>query len=140
MWLFTRYGFYSVVQARLIVDGRIEDQVDPDNFMVRARVRDHLVNLQNVFPALQDYPILTSPDNDYRYRTIVPKRTWSYVALELTEDVDYDNFKEACVDVDSADGLYTEALVHVWTIHSELQWLALSMDPGCSDSFFGERW
>jgi hypothetical protein len=68
MWLFTRYGFYSIACAR-----QANGSVDPDALMIRARVAAHLRDLQRRFPALAGKEIVTLPDRDYRFRLIVPK-------------------------------------------------------------------
>ncbi len=51
VWLFTKYGFYSVVCARQ-GDGSHSQPVDPDRIMVRARVRRHLEALKDRFADL----------------------------------------------------------------------------------------
>jgi hypothetical protein len=58
MWLFTSFGFVSIVQ----------DRDNPHNLLVRARVADHL---QSLFPKSQ---VLATPYADYRYRAIVNKK------------------------------------------------------------------
>ena len=45
MWIFTRYGFYSIACATT-PDGAL----DLENVVVRARLRDHLCGLQERFP------------------------------------------------------------------------------------------
>jgi len=121
MWLFTRYGFYSVVQARSIESGVVTNKPDPDNLMVRARVRQHLVNLQMATPVLNASQILESSDNDYRYRIVIPKKTLLEIAQGLTEDIDYTNFKGICEQEGLVDESYCEALHHIWAIHHQLQ-------------------
>ena len=121
MWIFTRYGFYSVVQARKIEQGFVTDEPDPDNLMVRARVRQHLVNLQMGAPVLESCSILESSNNDYRYRMVIPKKTWLEIAQGLTEDIDYTNFKSICEQEGLVDGSYCDALHHIWAIHHQLQ-------------------
>jgi hypothetical protein len=61
MWVFTLYGFYSVVCARN-QDG--------------AATEHHLATLQGRFTELADYSIRETPDTDYRFRIIVPKARW----------------------------------------------------------------
>ena len=71
MWLFTRYGFYSIACAR-----RHDGSRDTETVMIRARLLDHLRNLQERFKVLLDKKILTTRDRDYRYRLIVSKDVW----------------------------------------------------------------
>jgi hypothetical protein len=47
MWLFIRYGFYSIACA-----SHPDGSLDPQTVMVRARRTAHLSNLQKRFPAL----------------------------------------------------------------------------------------
>ena len=49
MWIFTKYGFFSAVNARQ-GDGKYGQLIDPDRIMVRARDRGHLVALKERFP------------------------------------------------------------------------------------------
>jgi len=55
MWIFTRYGFYSIACAST-PDGAL----DMENVMVRARLRDHLCGLQERFPDLASTDITTT--------------------------------------------------------------------------------
>ena len=68
MWLFTRYGFYSIACAR-----KSDNSIDPKLVMIRARLLPHLKNLQQRFPALAEVEVVTLPARDYLYRLIVPK-------------------------------------------------------------------
>lgn len=120
MWLFTRYGFYSVVQARRCEGGQVTSTPDPEHLMVRARVRQHLINLQDVFPKLLDFQIQESLDTDYPYRIILPRQLWRSVAQALTEDINYVNFKDACETDGLVEDAYTHALHEIWMIHYDL--------------------
>ena len=92
MWIFSRYGFFSIVAARTGSDAN--DRIDPGRVMVRARVREHLTALQDRFAdRLGTAVIHESPTADYAYRLFVDKRAWADVLAALAEDVDYDNFK-----------------------------------------------
>jgi hypothetical protein len=64
MWLFTRYGFYSIACAN-----KPDGSLDTQTVMVRARRIAHLRSLQKRFPALAAGEILTWPKRDYRYRS-----------------------------------------------------------------------
>ena len=116
MWLFTRYGFYSIASART-PDGSI----DPEKIMVRARLVAHLKNLRKRFP---DVPadILTWPNRDYRFRLIVAKEVWIRIVAELTREQEWSNFKnEAARHQGTGSQAYVHALHRVWSVMSDLQ-------------------
>jgi hypothetical protein len=121
MWLFTKYGFFSVVAARKPDGKRLTSQLDPHQLMVRARVRQHLANLQERFAGLRDLTVAEEDGTDYRFRLIVPKPIWSTVNRELAEEIDYGNFKGVCERSSLVDKPYTHALHEVWDVHRKLQ-------------------
>jgi len=117
MWLFTRYGFFSVVNAR-----SPQHRTDPDTLMVRARRIAHLRNLQTRFPSLAAYAVATTPDHDYRYRIVLPKSTWLPVLEALGEEQRWSNFKsETSRHLGPAGADYVHALHRVWSVMAELQ-------------------
>ena len=122
MWLFTKYGFYSAVCARQ-GDGGHRQPVDPDRIMVRARLRTHLEALQNQFAdLLADIDIKEFAGTDYAFRIFLPKSTWSQVVAELTNELDYDNFKSKVAQHQGSDGVaYEHALHDVWSVMYRLQ-------------------
>ena len=85
MWLFTQYGFYSVVCAHDLQGD--PTRVDPNTFMVRARSRRHLELLQKRFPQLASFGIGETTDTDYRFRIVVPKPVWIEVSQELAAEI-----------------------------------------------------
>jgi hypothetical protein len=104
MWLFTRYGFYSITRS----------PDDPDKLQVRARVRRDLENLQGVTALVG--PILETPAADYRWRWIVTPSDAETITRCLTADISYSNFKEAVArEPDQAAKL--RGLHDVWEIH-----------------------
>jgi hypothetical protein len=112
MWLFTRYGFYSIVSAT-----KPDGKRDNETFMVRARRVAHLTALQTRFPALGEYPILTWAGHDCRYRLIVPKAVWTDIESELVTEQDWSNFKNEVASFQGASGSdYTHAVHRVWDI------------------------
>ncbi len=126
MWVFTKYGFYSVVVARRAV---YRDQGDciiksvrplPSQRFIRARVRKHLEKLQAVFAPLKAYPILEAAGTDYRYRMMVPKKVWAHAMQALTEEINYTNFKHAVHVHQGASG-YEQSLKHIWGLLLDLQ-------------------
>jgi len=118
MWLFTQYGFYSVVCARDLAGNPA--RIDLDTFMVRARTRRHLESLQTRFPQLAAAEIADTTGTDYRYRMVVAKSVWAEVARELAAEIDYGNFK-ARAERSSHDDRYVDALHAVWRVMERLQ-------------------
>ena len=122
MWLFTKYGFFSAVCARL-GDGRHGQPVDPDRIIVRARVREHLEGLKKRFPDLLGRcDILEFAGTDYAFRIVIEKRVWSQVLSGLADETDYDNFKSEVVRHQGRAGAaYEHALHGVWSVMYRLQ-------------------
>lgn len=115
MWLFTKYGFYSVVCSRE-GDGAHGQPVDPGRVMVRARVRGHLEALKARLPELlAGSEIQHSKGTDYAYRLFVDKARWSSVLVRLNEEMDYDNFKSE-VGRGQGNEAYEQALHEVWGV------------------------
>lgn len=111
MWLFTKYGFFSVVKA----------DNDQDTMMIRARVQKHLVRLIESFSycilaTVED--IIKTDDSDYRYRLLIDRHHWENLVVGLASEIDYSNFKEA---VGKKDKPYHDALLTVWRTMERLQ-------------------
>lgn len=122
MWLFTKYGFYSTACGRK-GDGNYGNPVNPDIIMVRARTEQHLLNLQDRFPVLQEYKIHDDVKVDYRYRLFVPKSIWKVVAADLIEEMDYDKFKpqvEQYADEHDQPQDYHQLCLDVWHVMYQL--------------------
>lgn len=117
MWLFTKYGFFSVVCARQ-GDGRSDRPIDQDRLMVRARLRDHLHALKERWPGeLGSCDIQTFAGSDYAFRIFVAKPVWAGIASQLVLETDYDNFKSAVARHQGAAGKrYGRALGEVWAV------------------------
>lgn len=118
MWMFTKYGFYSVVSALKAPEYQ---EIDPAKVCVRARNRNHLVALLERFPGLipASSEIVETTNRDYRYRILADSREWIATAMELSRDISYDNFKDEAEKL--GDDLYTEALHEVWEIMFQMQ-------------------
>jgi len=83
MWLYTIYGFYSVVQK----SGDTE-------LTIRARVRADLERLKiHYFPLLSE--ITESDDSDYRFRAKATHIAFANALYRIVQDIEYDNFKNA---------------------------------------------
>jgi len=81
MWLFTNFGFFSVVQKR-----------DTDFLTVRARVREDLEALRSRYlPSLS--ATLAKGGTDYPWRATVPHADFAAALGRIALDLHYDNFK-----------------------------------------------
>jgi hypothetical protein len=107
MWLFTRYGFFSIS----LFEGKTQ---------VRARTRRHLENLKERFPVLQGCEILVLLENDYRYRISVEREVWDSVFSELGREQTWSNFKNEVGRFGGYDR-YERLLHKVWGVMFELQ-------------------
>jgi hypothetical protein len=117
MWIFTRYGFYSIACA-----SHPNGSLDPQTLMVRARRVSHLKSLQKRFPVIAGAEIMTLPNRDYRYRLIVPKAVWAGISAELVQEQEWSNFKSEVARNQAAVGSdYVHALHRVWSVMSALQ-------------------
>jgi hypothetical protein len=118
MWVFTRYGFYSV--AALPKKKKQKDRV-----LVRARLRRHLEELQKRFPEeLGKLELVTNPRRDYRFRIVVPKAVWATCLFELSMEQDWSNFKseaERFERVNHMPSAYVDALHDIWTVMFKVQ-------------------
>ncbi len=117
MWIFTRYGFYSIASASM-PDGSIDAQ----SVMVRARRIAHLRKLQKRFDALAAGEILIWANRDYRYRFIISKASWIAIMGEMGQEQEWSNFKDEAAKYQGASGgEYVRALYDVWSAMSRLQ-------------------
>lgn len=117
MWIFTRYGFFSIACART-PDGAI----DPGLMMIRARRKSHLAQLQSRFAELLTAEIIKTQSTDYRYRIVVPKSNWIAAIAELAEEQAWSNFKSETTRYQGAAGAnYVHALHDVWAVMYRLQ-------------------
>jgi len=113
MWLFTIYGFYSIACA-----SKPDGSLDKDTVMIRARRSDHLRNMQKRFLSLAKAKILTLPNQDYRYRLVVPKAIWVAALAEMAGEQRWTNFKaEAARHQGDGGADYIDA----WAIMNRLQ-------------------
>jgi hypothetical protein len=121
MWVFTEIGFFSVVSYDANRDPENENKfskkyVDPKDkkawwsfdfpsfkkpdkdpkVMVRARVRIDLENLLEYLPG--EAKITEWKARDYPYRVVIPQEWWSVAISELSEDINYTNFKNRVTD------------------------------------------
>jgi hypothetical protein len=117
MWLFTRYGFYSVACA-----SKPSGALDPDTLMIRGRRKAHLQKLQARFPLIADAEIVSLQNRDYRYRIIVPKDEWLKIITEMAREQTWSNFKSEAAQFQGTDGSeYVDAMHRVWDMMYGLQ-------------------
>ncbi len=117
MWLFTRYGFYSIACAQ-----KEDGSRDVSTMMVRARRKTHLHALQKRFAQLAASEIVLLPGRDYKYRLIVAKDVWAKIVAELASEQEWSNFKNEATRFGGAGSSdYIHALHEVWGIMNDLQ-------------------
>ena len=102
MWLFTTFGFFSVVQ-----------KVGTEHLTVRARVRVDLDRLRDRYlPGLTATEV--TPDNDYAYRATVPHADLAEAMGRIVADITFDNFK---AEVENVQGHPREVVyARVWSV------------------------
>lgn len=99
MWVFTKNSFISAVEHR--------DR--PNDVMIRARCRRHLVRL---FPKRKEQ-IVKTPHADYMWRLVVSKKELAKVLSDyILRSLTYDNFKGA--QEPEASGAWMDFLHSVW--------------------------
>jgi|HubBroStandDraft_1064217.scaffolds.fasta_scaffold70069_5 hypothetical protein len=101
MWIYTKKGFYSIVQ----------DRNDPSYLIVRARIAG---DIEKEFPGVQ---VQTTPESDYLFRARVPRGHVMGFLEMAGEDIDYDNFKNAIDDHKRRSLWY----LRVWETMSTMQ-------------------
>jgi hypothetical protein len=121
MWIFTRYGFFSIACA-----SGPDGAVDPDKVMVRARLQEHLLSLKDRFPKtdLGKADIQCSKHTDYEYRIVLPKDAWVSALAELASEQTWANFKNEAARSARAKGQrheYVDALHEIWSVMAALQ-------------------
>tara|TARA_Y100000034_G_C6900069_1_gene415942 strand:- start:1502 stop:1876 length:375 start_codon:yes stop_codon:yes gene_type:complete len=114
MWLFTKYGFFSVVCARQEENSPLT--IDLDKVMVRARKKKHLQNLKHRFIELiGNCQIIMTSGRDYPCRMVIAKDVWNKICFYLSNEIDYNNFKNE-VDKTQEDRDLNECLHEIWSI------------------------
>lgn len=111
MWLFTKYGFYSVAEP---LEEESKHRGTSPVLLIRARRYEHLDALRERFPRqLGELTIWKNVGTDYQYRIIVSRSIWSDVVSKLTAEIDYSNFKDAVEEL-MPKSKYLQALHKVW--------------------------
>ena len=122
MWTFTRYGFFSIACANKAGTG----DIDPNVVMVRARLKEHLLNLQERFKDanIAKLTIESSSHTDYRYRLVMPKTEWVAALSEMATEQTWRNFKNEASLFERSHNLsrrYVDALHNIWSVMHRLQ-------------------
>jgi len=82
MWVFMSDAFLSIV----------ENRDDQRLMMVRARAPG---DIERVFPHAK---VSVTPDADYRFRAVLPRRLVAETMSAQVEGIGYDNFKNSVTD------------------------------------------
>jgi hypothetical protein len=102
MWLFTEFGFFSVVAHRS----------KPGKVLVRGRVQADVVEFARRSGATEE-AVFENQSADYRYRLEVTASAAASVVAEALKDIDYDNFKSR---VEETQGIEREQVyMGVWS-------------------------
>lgn len=106
MWMFTRYGFMSVVQ----------DKRDPTLLQVRFRAEEHAdAFLESCRPINPKWGhVIATPLADYPFRIVMPRNRFStWMGAHAIDGIDYTNFKDAMKEL--GHGRMMLSLLHdVW--------------------------
>lgn len=104
MWLFTKVGFFSVVQVHDL-QGAV---------MIRARVLEDIELLLKTYKKQfkVNGRIVQTPTNDYPYRIHVRQTEFAKLCAALAKDIDYTNFKSKVEDDRGRD--VEELYMRVW--------------------------
>ena len=124
LWIFTKYGFYSVVVDRY-TSARGED--GKPLMAWRGRCWAHLGRLQQLalklFGAAGE--ILQTSHTDYGYRLLLSHTQTKAVMSHLLDEIDYHNFqdevKKANDGPDPADEAYQDCVRKVWLVGATMQ-------------------
>ncbi len=112
MWVFTNFGFYSIVKHNQ----------KPDVFLVRARSKEDLLRLIYKYGDICNLninSIIVNDEADYRYRLEINKSSWSDVISKIADDINYTNFKNSVKD--NLDEYRAELCNQVWDVMYDLQ-------------------
>jgi hypothetical protein len=118
MWLYTTFGFFSVVQKS-----------SEQELTIRSRVRADLERLKvRYLPMMSE--ILESKSSVYPFRANVTHAAFAHAAYHIAQDIDYDNFEDASAKSQGTER--AEIYEKIWRASSSLDKLndALKSDEG----------
>lgn len=130
MWLFTKFGFVSVVQ----------DADRRDVMWLRFRCRVDAERFANFAVTVCEVPrpqVLATPDSDYRFRFELPRIAWLDVAEWLACEIDYPNFKQSTLK--DASVARWGAYHQVWLVMAKFQDDEDVVEPGPVGTDPGDR-
>jgi len=107
MWIFTKHGFFSVVQ---------DSYCKPGQLMVRAREKKDLEKMLDWLKLKRK--IKTLYEADYRYRVAIPRESWVKYCADMARYIDYSNVKGTLAETGSKRA---HAMVKCWYALVELQ-------------------
>lgn len=110
MWLFTKYGFYSIVQ----------DENDKSIYKVRARKKTDLQELQRNVTEISGGSIQQDNQADYRFRIFINQQQFKAVMNHLSNTLDYSNFKDSIYSNKSQKDKL-ESYHQIWDVMYEYQ-------------------
>lgn len=118
MWLFTIYGFFSIVCAKKLDRGKLTEETDTGTVLVRSRTKKHLQDLIAAYrEILGGLKIKSEEGTDYPYRVVIRKSQLVQLLIEYAHDIDFTNFKAVVGDRDvytEGGEAYLDALHDVW--------------------------
>ena len=115
MWMMIPEGFVSVTLCPP------EYQTASQPLMqVRGRRSTHIAGFMKRAGLPNNYEILETPNNDYRFRVILKQEEFMYALQQIAQSVDYPNFKNAAHKA-TPDHMWGDALNEVWHIIGDLQ-------------------
>lgn len=103
MWLFTKDGFYSVVQK--------PHQKGTGMVTVRTRNKDDMLHVIKAL-GIGTKHLISDEGTDYEYRIEVNKTQWSEYVTMAIADIEYDNFKH---EVEKHDPERAHIYLGVWS-------------------------
>ena len=118
MWIFTKWGFFSVTQTTK----------RSDEIQIRSRDRSHLEHLKAAFPIIERCPVVETRDADYRFRIIVKRWKWARLGEDLTLSINYSNFKGEVQRAGFVRDMLDE-LHRIWGIMHSYQHRKNPVDP-----------
>ena len=115
MWLFTKVGFFSAVEA---AEPQPELGAAGDVLSIRARIEGDLDKLRSAYaPKLG--PTIMLPNRDYPYRAYITKEAFAEALCRASLDIDYGNFKSM---IEQVFGLARELLyAKVWSVMNDAE-------------------
>lgn len=110
MWVFTKVGAVSVTRVPMDkADKRFT--LGRRSYQLRGRCRDQLeAIIANYCGSVNPSPIQERPEADYQFRFYVTNHDLKAILLNVVDDLDYGNFKDAA----TKEGGYGGLLMGVW--------------------------